>query len=230
MIAAIVSLGGVALFLAGPIAAATGVMDPTKALGMFVFGALIGLIGGIWGIANFVFKKRTPSWALAGWIPVAVLAAAAVPAMRYPRINDITTDLASPPAFVYAATLEANASRDMSYPENFKPIVAESYPDVKPLVVDEDPAVTFDAAITVAKDLPHWTLTHEDKAAGIIEGYAQTALFGWRDDFVIRIAATDDGKTRIDMRSKSRDGQGDLGTNAKRIQSYLARVATTLGV
>ena len=43
------------------------------------------------------------------------------------------------------------------------------------------------------------------------------------DDVVIRVAETPQG-TRVDMRSKSRVGQSDLGANAERVRTFLAEL------
>jgi uncharacterized protein (DUF1499 family) len=42
---------------------------------------------------------------------------------------------------------------------------------------------------------------------------------------VIRVRPQADGSSRVDMRSKSRDGQGDMGVNAQRIRDYIAAVS-----
>jgi len=55
---------------------------------------------------------------------------------------------------------------------------------------------------------------------GIIEVVARTPILGFRDDVVVRIRPTIDG-ARIDVRSASRYGRHDLGTNAKRVRSLI---------
>src|SRR5439155_924571 len=55
---------------------------------------------------------------------------------------------------------------------------------------------------------------------GIIEAVARTPILGFRDDVVVRIRPTIDG-ARIDVRSASRYGRHDLGTNAKRVRSLI---------
>lgn len=63
-------------------------------------------------------------------------------------------------------------------------------------------------------------VTLEDKAKGAIEGVATTALLQFKDDFAIRVKQGKSNVTVVDMRSKSRTGQGDFGANAARIQAY----------
>ena len=69
--------------------------------------------------------------------------------------------------------------------------------------------------------MPAWTITAADDASGTIEAVATTRLFGFQDDIAIRVRADGAGASRVDVRSKSRDGKGDLGTNAARIRAYV---------
>jgi uncharacterized protein (DUF1499 family) len=76
--------------------------------------------------------------------------------------------------------------------------------------------------------MPRWEITLSDESAGVIEGVDTTRLFHWRDDFVIRVRTTPDGYSIIDMRSKSRDGKGDFGANAKRIQTFFDKLVENI--
>jgi uncharacterized protein (DUF1499 family) len=62
-----------------------------------------------------------------------------------------------------------------------------------------------------------------DSAAGRIEATATTAWFGFKDDVVVRVTAEGSG-SRVDVRSVSRVGLSDVGTNASRIRGYLTRL------
>ncbi len=62
---------------------------------------------------------------------------------------------------------------------------------------------------------------------GIIEAVARTPILGFRDDVVVRIRPTIDG-VRIDVRSASRYGRHDLGTNAKRVRSLIEDIDDVL--
>ncbi len=67
----------------------------------------------------------------------------------------------------------------------------------------------------------------------VVEGVAITRLMRFKDDFVIRIRQEPFGaakggageggspSVRVDMRSASRVGKGDLGTNAARVRGFL---------
>ena len=65
-----------------------------------------------------------------------------------------------------------------------------------------------------------WELVDEEAAAGRIEATATTFWFGFEDDVVVRIRPADGG-SRVDVRSVSRVGRGDVGANARRIRAYV---------
>jgi hypothetical protein len=60
---------------------------------------------------------------------------------------------------------------------------------------------------------------------GRIEVVFRTPVMGFRDDVVIRIRPDPDG-SRIDLRSTSRYGRHDFGTNAARITSLIDDIET----
>ena len=79
-----------------------------------------------------------------------------------PVINDVTTDLENPPGF-----RKANIG---GFPESFKAIVAEGYPELKTLFIKgKPPSTAFPAAVSAARKMSRWEITLEDEAAGIIE-------------------------------------------------------------
>ncbi|HYB99434.1 MAG TPA: DUF1499 domain-containing protein [Candidatus Limnocylindrales bacterium] len=154
-------------------------------------------------------------------LSVAVIGLILAPAIRVgnvPRINDITTDPADPPAFVAAAQLEENRGRDMAYPgEAFAAQQREGYPDLKPVEMAVPPAVAFDKARAALASMDRMEIIGESKEEGRIEAVQTTRLFKFKDDIVVRIRPHGDG-SRIDARSKSRVGKGDQGANADRIR------------
>ena len=68
------------------------------------------------------------------------------------------------------------------------------------------------------------TVTWRDPSAGLLEAMATSRLFGFHDDVAIRVRREADGTSRVDVRSKSRDGQGDLGVNAARIRTFVGAI------
>ena len=77
----------------------------------------------------------------------------------------------------------------------------------------------FNRALAVAQE-SGWTIVTADSASGHIEATDTSRWFGFEDDIVIRLTPWGAG-TRVDVRSVSRVGQGDVGANARRIRRYL---------
>ena len=69
-----------------------------------------------------------------------------------------------------------------------------------------------------------WEIVSTDRASGLIEATETTRWFGFKDDVVVRVRAAAAGGSRVDVRSVSRVGGSDVGTNAKRIREYLRRL------
>jgi len=62
-------------------------------------------------------------------------------------------------------------------------------------------------------------IVREDPSARVIEATDTTRIFRFVDDVAIRVRPDGDG-SRVDVRSRSRDGKGDLGANAARIRAF----------
>jgi uncharacterized protein (DUF1499 family) len=137
-----------------------------------------------------------------------------------PPIHDITTDTQNPPEYVAVLPLRANAPNKTVYGgQRVAALQRQAYPDLQPLMLNVPPPQAFDRALEAARDMG-WELVAADAAAGRIEATDTTFWMGFKDDVVIRVKATDGG-SQIDVRSLSRVGVGDVGTNAKRIRAYL---------
>jgi len=144
-------------------------------------------------------------------------------ARSVPRIHDITTDTQNPPQFAAVLPLRAGAPNSAAYggPE-LAELQRKAYPDIQPLIVQIPTQVAFARARDAAEGMG-WQLVAADASAGRIEATARTFWFGFKDDVVVRIVPQGTG-SRIDVRSVSRVGRSDLGTNARRIREYLDRV------
>ncbi len=58
---------------------------------------------------------------------------------------------------------------------------------------------------------------------GVFEAVEVTRIFRFVDDIVVRVRMSPGGNgSVVDVRSKSRDGRGDLGANAARIRAFAA--------
>jgi hypothetical protein len=137
-----------------------------------------------------------------------------------PPIHDISTDTDDPPPFVAVAPLRRDAPNPVAYggPE----IAAQqkkAYPDLKPAMLSMAPAPAFDRALQAARD-QGWEIVAAVPGEGRIEATDTTRWFGFKDDVVIRVRP-DGAGSRVDVRSVSRVGRGDVGTNARRIRGFL---------
>jgi uncharacterized protein (DUF1499 family) len=106
----------------------------------------------------------------------------------------------------------------MSYPgEGFARQQRAAYPDLEPSRVVLTTGEAYEATLDAMTGFG-WEITRSDRYTGAIEATDTTAIFRFVDDVVVRIRSVDD-VTVIDVRSKSRDGRGDLGANAARIRA-----------
>jgi len=203
----------------GPLGAMLGLFPPMLGFINFLVGGAVGLAALIWG-AVAKRRGRTRGGALAALVGAVAFLVVAVPSVLamtkgHPRINDITTDRANPPAF-----LQSTDHGD--YPKDFADVAAEAYPGVKSLELSVPSSRALAHALDVARDRDGWEIVATTD--GGFEAYELTTLFKFRDDFVVRVTGSGSGSI-LDMRSASRDGQGDFGVNAARIESFLAAVA-----
>lgn len=141
-------------------------------------------------------------------------------ARSVPAIHDITTDTVDPPQFVAIIPLRTNASNPTYYGGTV--IAAKqraAYPDIQPLIVKSVPSIAFKNALKVAKQLD-WKIVATDPNLGRIEASDTTFWFGFTDDIVIRVLSMGSG-SKVDIRSESRVGLSDVGTNAARIRRFI---------
>lgn len=146
-------------------------------------------------------------------------------AQQYPPIHDISTNIKNPPKFRAIVSLRAGAPNDTTYGDQEKAETQrKAYPDIKTLYLDVGYSEAFDRALTAAKQMPWEKIVTSDKQSGLIEAVDELAWFGFKDDVVIRVDTAGTGRSKIDVRSVSRIGRGDIGVNAQRIRDYLETV------
>ncbi len=92
------------------------------------------------------------------------------------------------------------------------------YADIQPQRFDRPPAQVFTATLAVAREMG-WDVTETDSVRGEIHAVATTRVFKFKDDVTIWIAPDRRG-TLVHVRSKSRVGLADYGTNARRIRKF----------
>jgi uncharacterized protein (DUF1499 family) len=139
-----------------------------------------------------------------------------------PRLNDVSTDSAEPPAMVVILQQRRGAHTPVAYPKEFADLQRAFYPDIQPVKLGVPPTEAFERVDKAAMDMG-WDVVARAPAEGRLEAVDTTRWFGFRDDIVVRIRADGSG-SRIDIRSKSRVGRSDLGVNAARVREFTAKL------
>ena len=137
------------------------------------------------------------------WVIIGIVVLAGSPFMLgliWPRINDIKTG------------------------------ETPQYADLQPQRFNQPVEKVYDAALASVRAMG--LEIREEKRdpsnnGGIIEAVATTRLFKFKDDVTITLTRQGDA-TVVNVRSKSRVGKGDLGTNARRIRAFQAELAKRL--
>jgi uncharacterized protein (DUF1499 family) len=161
-----------------------------------------------------------------GLVPMILLLVTVGPdGLRAPPIHDITTDTENPPAFVLAVADRGATDNPSAYRgEEIAAVQRQAYPDLAPLELAQAPDQVLAAARQVAVDMG-WEVLGLRSEDGTLEVVARSALFGFEDDIAVRVVPHGEG-SRVDVRSASRVGRGDLGANAKRIRAYIKALVT----
>jgi uncharacterized protein (DUF1499 family) len=232
----------VASFLA-VIVMRSGVLETKPALATFGGTLAVAVVALLAAFAAFVviWKEGLAGMRAALAAMAISLALLAYPAYlaskayRLPWIYDITTDPIDPPLYDALAPLRARDANPVAYAGLY---AAEQqrrgYPDIGPLGTHATPQNAYRAALAVMSKhrdsivAPYWRViaTREPvpgRRDGRIEAIAYSSFLGFRDDVILRVRAEPDG-ARIDVRSSSRFGTFDFGTNAARISRLLTEI------
>lgn len=189
-----------------------------------IAATVLALVGLAWGRGS---ARRTAAVAL-----VFGLASLYFPwrfqqaAGAVPPIHDITTDIVTPPVYVEVAALR----RDLAVPNGLELPVETinqqiaAYPEIQPLFLAVPPAEAYRRTLDLVR-ARGWEVVAADEATRRIEATDTTFWFRFKDDVALRVSAVPDGTSRVDMRSVSRLGRSDIGTNARRIREFLADLA-----
>ncbi len=191
--------------------------------------AAVGLAGGIAAVT--IARRRSLSddlraSALGLTVCVLIVAYAGFlfwQATSVPPIHNISTDIEDPPQFMDIVARRGDDANPLAFDaEELAPLQAQFYPWVKPLSLEIPSADAFAEAAAALRDMG-LEIVAEHPDSGLIEATATTFWFGFKDDVAVRVRADGQG-SRIDVRSVSRVGQGDLGANARRIGEFMQRL------
>lgn len=184
-------------------------------------GFALCLLGVLVSLALLVRLPWCRNRCVNGWgaVPLLLPLAFVVQALRTPLVNDVSTDPNNPPQLRWAA--ELRTAQDL--PINPAPLKAfEGKPG--PLFTSAPPAEVITEAHALMEQLG-WQVRPSPQG---LEAVVTTGWFGFQDDVALRVFAGP-SETRIDMRSASRQGRSDLGTNRARIEEFLIRLNERLG-
>ena len=205
------------------------------------------IVGGVLGLIALILVLRSPGRqglgsalvAVAGGLVVVVVVMQIVGSLpKNPGIHDVATDWTQPIMFS-ADTMAARGAG--SNPVDSHPVTSKSpalgalagksiaeinaatCDAAKPAILAAAPAEAY-ARVKAAVQKNKLTILHDDPAAGVLEAVDSTFWFGFKDDVAFRIRPEGAG-SRVDLRSISRVGGGDLGANCKRIARLKASLA-----
>jgi len=222
------------------------------ALLLAVFAILLAMVAGIviW-FEGADGLRQAVAGLLIGLALIAYPLYLGIKAYRLPALYDISTDSIDPPRFDAIARLRPRDANPTTYAGLYAAeLQHKAYSDIEPDDTTASPQEAFDAAMKVIAKRkwfvvdarpPQGILPPQPRVVsartqplppprdGLIEAVARTPILGFRDDVVIRVRATTDG-TRIDVRSASRYGRHDLGTNAARVRSLVSDIDDVLAL
>jgi uncharacterized protein (DUF1499 family) len=230
------SLGGLVLALALAAALVLLITGPGYRVGIFPLRTAFSLLrwAAFGGLAAAVIAAIA-LWRAHGRDVLAIIAllvgvtAFAVPfrfqrlAAAAPPIHDISTDMANPPTFQAIVPLRVDAPNSLEYSQDAARQQRNAYPEIKPLILEVPLSQVFERALAAAREAD-WEIVDANADTGRIEATDTTTFFGFKDDIAVRLTPLD-ARTLVDVRSVSRVGRGDAGTNARRVRAFLERLS-----
>lgn len=233
----------------GVLAAATsgplhrlGLAGPGVALSVLGIGLLVTVIALMLAIIGFLAARSKGVAIAQGALALSIVVGLGLvgyllswmrTGMGVPPIHEISTDLETPPSFVairplrdkpginpvdYVREQPGRAGQTINVPDAQR----KAYPEIQPAML----AIPMDQAFARVENAVRsmgLEIVAAVPAEGRLEATATTFFFGFKDDVVVRVRAEGSG-ARVDVRSKSRVGVGDAGTNAKRVRALLAKL------
>jgi fatty-acyl-CoA synthase len=203
--------------------------------------ALVGILGGVFAIfaaATSGTRRYWPMAILSLVLPIAVLAGLAwvrSAGESYPPVHDVSTDWADPVAFS-PALLRARGPD--AFPIETNPVVpptavtymnrfvsevnAETCPGAQGVDLPLPPVQAY--ALARAAVLAHGLeLLSDNPRAGRLEATGTSPWFGFKEDLAVRVRPSTKG-ARVDLRSVSRTGLWDFGSNCNRVTRLVQAV------
>ncbi|MCB9737518.1 MAG: DUF1499 domain-containing protein [Deltaproteobacteria bacterium] len=222
----LLALAGLVLFGVGALLGLTRVVTGLPPFVVSMGGAALSAIGLLLGLVALARgrRRRARRAVSVGLVAPVVVVAFWLHLGGAPAINDVTTDLDDPPRLVTAGDAA------VPFPADTAAVHREAYGDLRPLITSIPPARALAAAATAVRqgEDDGLALIAVDEARGEVRATATSGVFGFVDDVTVRVRAHDGGGARVDVRSRSRQGRGDLGVNAQRVRALLQAIASQL--
>ena len=217
---------GWVLLLAGFLGLRHQLTSFAPAFTMLLAGTLLALTSGLvclwWVFRADDGRLYGMSAVLVGLLPCAIMVTSVGSKFTLPAIHDVAT-APGEIEFVLAPELRSEQENKLSQPTIKEvELQRQAYPELSPLLVAQTLERTYLAALDVAQTLG-WVVTYQEPDIHF-EAYSRTPLLHFTDDIVVQLTPENDN-VRVDVRSASRVGKGDLGANAQRIDTFLQCLA-----
>jgi len=226
------SILSIVVLCAGPVGYKSGVLSLQPALLSLIASLGIAMVTLIVSLILFFLDKNKGlnqnrkfllMALLTSLVPSLLVVTQLLKAVSVPEIHDITTDMLNPPVFSDIVALRKDAPNDLVYKyqgsaENLAELQRAAYPDLMPLTSSLTVRQAMERSVGILKE-QGLEVINVDHVNGLIEATATSFWYGFKDDVVVRIQATDQN-LRIDLRSVSRVGRSDIGANAARIRTF----------
>lgn len=153
------------------------------------------------------------------------LSLAVIGSQQHPPINDISTDMVTPPALTVGATASERFS-----PEH-QDMQKAGYPDIVPRRFRIAPHELHQASLLAVQRLGWELVTSQPPDLADEPSYllaeVTTPVLAFKDDLAVRIQPDRVGAL-MDVRSASRVGSQDLGANARHIRDFFEQLDSVL--
>ena len=205
-------------------------LDFRACLGLFVlsgilaFSSLAGCFQNIWSGPDDRPRANRIGF-LVGTIGTFLFGGWLIAGVSTPVIADISTDTENPPKFEKILPLRKGSEVPSEHQgKKIFELQRKGYPDIQPLLFEAKPDAIYPKVLKTAKEL-EFEIVSTEKERFRIEAFEKTRWFGFTDDVIIQLKEIEPGLTRLDMRSVSRVGKSDLGTNARRIRRFFSQLS-----
>jgi uncharacterized protein (DUF1499 family) len=230
------AVGAIAVILAR-----SQTVDPTATLSVFSAAVLVAclalLFAGTAAVVIWRTGRRGAGIVASGVFLAALLlcypAYLAANALRLPLLNDVSTDLVDPPQFSRSKiALAARGERTPAVPPpQARQEQRLAYPNIQPILLDQEADEAYQLVLR-AIATRGWRIVEQTPpggriGVGHIDAIDRSLIMGFPADVTIRMRPLA-GQTRVDVRSASRVGRHDYGSNAERIAKFAAEIQNQL--